>query len=268
MLKIHSFIRNSYSASFGSMAAELEDSTHTEELWTLLVTEELNAPIEKIWKVASDFVNIGVWLPGMTSKLVSGEPQVPGVVRLVETPYAHAYERLLILDSDNHLLSYVVEDNTLNMRDLKGEFKLTQGSQPGTTVLSWGYAMPPNSSTSAEEVSTILGFAYRAGIDSLKAITAAQTTETDAKEDSEPAAALAGSDLEAITVTEKPDSNGSSPVPEVLGGEHLNGLKHDEPSAVEPLGDEENDTVPEKAAAVVDPEKALTSEVEKLSIAS
>eukprot|EP00250_Pteridium_aquilinum_P020200 c2473_g1_i1 orf=328-819(-) len=119
------------------------------EIWRESFEWEIEFPLQAVWELTSDFVNIHKWAPSLlaNSSLVEGCPQKPGCVRLVQShpqpSPTQAYEKLLEIDHLTHKLTYFIFDSSLPFLDgLTPTFQLVEAS-PTSTKVVWSYEIAP-----------------------------------------------------------------------------------------------------------------------------
>ncbi|EFJ36882.1 hypothetical protein SELMODRAFT_403683 [Selaginella moellendorffii] len=148
--------------------------------WNGTARGRLAAPIEKVWKITSNFGGLMEWsrIGAMRSCEISeGENGIPGCVRKItaELPdsggSAEIHETLLELDDENHVLRYTIQAPAVALFDgLRPTLKLLD--RDGSTEIEWGYEVDADPADPAKEqriAAAVLGF-YSAGIENLKKI--------------------------------------------------------------------------------------------------
>ncbi|KAJ7554789.1 hypothetical protein O6H91_05G009200 [Diphasiastrum complanatum] len=122
---------------------------------------EIEAPIERVWAIGSDFCGLTKWIPTMEfCSKIKGKAQTPGCVRYAgghtfprtDGQKTWAKERLLSMDNTNLSYSYVMDDGNMGLKGYIGKFKLFEGRNSGTTLVDWSFEMDPSTAGSKDEV--------------------------------------------------------------------------------------------------------------------
>ena len=79
----------------------------------------IDAPLESVWRIVSDFENLATWHPDVTeTRLESGSGQEPGAVRHLRLRNgAEIRERLVAISPRDHFYTYSVIESPLPIRD-------------------------------------------------------------------------------------------------------------------------------------------------------
>ncbi|MDA8046949.1 MAG: SRPBCC family protein [Actinomycetota bacterium] len=131
------------------------------------VKDRIDAPIEEVWAVVSDFI-------GMIAKMgtpVTAEGEGIGMTRTLEVQGARIVERLEELDPANHTTSYSIVEAPLPLTGYQAWIALSDGGD-GTTGIRWWSTFEPVGSE--EDAVKLCCSIYEGGIAGLKKILAPQ----------------------------------------------------------------------------------------------
>jgi len=139
---------------------------------SVLVEDEIAAPIAAVWKHFANFGELGGWAPGTPKVTLDGDGGTVGTVRLVESEGQPAIrERLASYDAPARTFSYEMLGDTpfpferylatVRLRDLGGE----------RTAIAWSSTFEPRSMPEPAVVELIQNI-YRMFIGNLKKTTA------------------------------------------------------------------------------------------------
>lgn len=109
----------------------------------------IDAPIETVWAIISDFGGLMRWHPLLERCEVEGEGI--GSRRTVYFPDWSAVEELTVLDDERHVLGYLVVDSSRpQVIGASGSMTLT-AEGPAKTMLDWNSGLPDD----AEHAATV-----------------------------------------------------------------------------------------------------------------
>lgn len=132
---------------------------------TISIEATIDAPLDDIWAIISDFKNLMRWHPLVQRCETEGEGE--GAVRTVYFADSWASETLELLDNDQHILHYaIVDSSTPSSVGLKGAISLAMGQGSGTK-LTWTSGVDPARSD-AEALDTYLQHYYPQRIEHLR----------------------------------------------------------------------------------------------------
>jgi hypothetical protein len=96
----------------------------------------INAPVEKLWGLVSDFNSVAQWHPEVTeSRLESGSGREAGSVRTVRLRNGMSIrERLVAISAEEHSYKYSVVESPLPMREHESMVRLVPISDSQTKV--------------------------------------------------------------------------------------------------------------------------------------
>jgi carbon monoxide dehydrogenase subunit G len=127
------------------------------------VEGEINAPLDDVWKVVSDF---GGFLEAQGVP-VEVEGRGVGALRKVTLGSVVVVERLESLDDAAHTTSYSIVEGPLPAADYLATIRLESAGEAATRV-EWTSTFEPTGGSSDEEVSEMIAGVYRSGIKGLQ----------------------------------------------------------------------------------------------------
>ncbi|EFJ36883.1 hypothetical protein SELMODRAFT_403684 [Selaginella moellendorffii] len=145
--------------------------------WNATARGQIAAPIDKVWKITSDFGGLMEWCDTGAMKsceIAEGENGIPGCVRKITAALpdnggsAEILETLLELDDANHVLRYKIQAPEMPL--LHATLKLLD--RDGSTEIEWGYEVDADPADPAKEqqiADAVLGI-YNGDIENLKKI--------------------------------------------------------------------------------------------------
>jgi len=97
----------------------------------------IDAPLEKLWNLVSDFNNVSQWHPDVTeSCLESGSGREAGAVRTVHLRNGMSIrEQLVAISPEDHFYKYAVIESPLPMRDHESIVRFTPINMSQTRVI-------------------------------------------------------------------------------------------------------------------------------------
>ena len=108
---------------------------------TISLDAKIDAPLDEVWSLISDFENLTRWHPLVQRCETEGAGE--GAVRTVYFADSWAAERLDRLDQDQHILEYsIIDSDTPSSIGLKGAISL-HISPDGGTSLNWTSGVDP-----------------------------------------------------------------------------------------------------------------------------
>jgi uncharacterized protein YndB with AHSA1/START domain len=105
------------------------------------VSTVINAPIERVWRVASDFNGLAAWMPGMKESVI--EPgkvaNEIGAVRKLSMAGTKDVlrERLEALSPDEYLITYSVLEGPLPVKNIRTSMRLRPITDTYGTLGEW-----------------------------------------------------------------------------------------------------------------------------------
>jgi hypothetical protein len=106
---------------------------------TVYISDVIDAPIEKVWKVMRDFNDMPSYHPAITKSIIEGEhlsDQV-GCVRRLTLADGFVREVLLCLDDQNHVFTYKIIEGTLPVHCYLAGVRLHRVSEGNRTFAEW-----------------------------------------------------------------------------------------------------------------------------------
>jgi uncharacterized protein YndB with AHSA1/START domain len=107
----------------------------------VFVSTVINAPIERVWRVASDFNGLPAWMPGMKDSVI--EPgktdKEIGAVRKLSMAGTKDIlrERLEALSPEEYLISYSVLEGPLPVKNIRTSMRLRPITDTYGTLGEW-----------------------------------------------------------------------------------------------------------------------------------
>lgn len=109
---------------------------------TVTIDATIDAPLERVWAVISDFANLQQWHPLVQRCETEGEGV--GSIRVVHFADSWASERLERLDADSHTLHYaIIDGSNPAATGLTGAIALGERGN-GSTSLRWVSGLDPD----------------------------------------------------------------------------------------------------------------------------
>lgn len=147
-----------------------------EEKWVGRVNAVVEAPLERVWALASDACGISKWMPMVEEcSLLQGEPGVPGFVRFLQgTMFPHPggetswiQEKLLLMDSLHYKYAYSMEDGNIGLSGYINRVQFFDFGE-GTTLVQWDYEVDPVIGSKEEAIIDYLAFLYKSSLKRLE----------------------------------------------------------------------------------------------------
>lgn len=135
------------------------------------VSTVINAPIERVWRAASDFNGLPAWMPGMKSSSIEDgkASNAIGAVRRLAMAGTNAVlrERLEVLDNENCLITYSVLEGPLPVRKIMTTMHLRPITDTYGTLAEWSteFETDPGKEREGEE---FMARVFNAGFRALK----------------------------------------------------------------------------------------------------
>jgi len=107
----------------------------------VFVSTVINAPIERVWRVASDFNGLPAWMPGMKDSVIEPGKKASeiGAVRKLGMAGSKDIlrERLEELDADGHVITYSVLAGPLPVKNIRTSMHLRPITDSYGTLGEW-----------------------------------------------------------------------------------------------------------------------------------
>lgn len=137
----------------------------------VFVSTVINAPIERVWSVASDFNGLPAWMPGMKDSVIEPgktEKQI-GAVRKLTMPGTKDIlrERLEALSPEDYLISYSVLEGPLPVKNIRTSMRLRPITDTYGTLGEWSTEFDTEKG-GEEEGQQFMTRVFNAGFRSLK----------------------------------------------------------------------------------------------------
>jgi uncharacterized protein YndB with AHSA1/START domain len=105
------------------------------------VSTVINAPIERVWRVASDFNGLAAWMPGMKESVIEPGKAANeiGAVRKLSMAGTKDVlrERLEALSPDEYLITYSVLEGPLPVKNIRTSMRLRPITDTYGTLGEW-----------------------------------------------------------------------------------------------------------------------------------
>jgi Polyketide cyclase / dehydrase and lipid transport len=105
------------------------------------VSTVINAPIERVWRLISDFNGLPAWMPGMKDSVIEDgkSPAQVGAVRRLSMAGSSdpLRERLEVFSSQDHQITYSVLQGPLPMRNIRTTMRLRPITDTYGTLGEW-----------------------------------------------------------------------------------------------------------------------------------
>jgi len=107
----------------------------------VFVSTVINAPIERVWRVASDYNGLPAWMPGMKDSVIEPgktEKEIGAVRKLSMIGSKDILrERLEALSPEEYLISYSVLEGPLPVRNIRTSMRLRPITDTYGTLGEW-----------------------------------------------------------------------------------------------------------------------------------
>jgi uncharacterized protein YndB with AHSA1/START domain len=107
----------------------------------VFVSTVINAPIERVWRVASDYNGLPAWMPGMKDSVIESgktEKEVGAVRKLSMIGSKDILrERLEALSPEEFLISYAVLEGPLPVKNIRTSMRLRPITDTYGTLGEW-----------------------------------------------------------------------------------------------------------------------------------
>lgn len=106
---------------------------------TVYISDVINAPIEKVWKVMRDFNDMPSYHPAILKSIIESEDRSDrvGCVRRLTLGDGFVRERLLCIDDGNYAFTYEIIEGTLPVRGYVAGVKLHRVTEGNRTFAEW-----------------------------------------------------------------------------------------------------------------------------------
>jgi uncharacterized protein YndB with AHSA1/START domain len=105
------------------------------------VSTVINAPIERVWRVVSDFNGLPAWMPGMKDSVIEPgkQPTEIGAVRKLSMLGTKDVlrERLEALSPEEYLITYSVLEGALPVKNIRTSLRLRPITDTYGTLGEW-----------------------------------------------------------------------------------------------------------------------------------
>jgi NADPH:quinone reductase len=135
----------------------------------VLVSTVINAPIERVWRTASDFNGLPAWMPGMKDSTIEGgkSPTEIGAVRKLGILGSKDVlrERLEKLDAETHTITYSVLEGPLPVKKIVTSMHLRPITDSYGTLGEWStqFETEPGKEEEGEQfMARVFGAGFRA----------------------------------------------------------------------------------------------------------
>lgn len=135
----------------------------------VLVSTVINAPIERVWRTASDFNGLPAWMPGMKDSVIEDgkKPTEIGAVRKLGMIGSKDVlrERLEKLDADTHTITYSVLEGPLPVKKIVTSMHLRPITDSYGTLAEWStqFETDPGKEEEGEQfMARVFGAGFRA----------------------------------------------------------------------------------------------------------
>jgi hypothetical protein len=135
---------------------------------SVTVTDTIDAPVDKVWKLVSDFGGIDKFMRGIDECRLEGSGL--GSDRHISTGGGTIVERLTWFDPDAHALSYTILSGPLPVQRYLSTLRLSSEGQ--RTGIEWTGHFEPAAGTSEDEARKLVESIYTGGIKGYKAAVA------------------------------------------------------------------------------------------------
>ncbi|HSI46439.1 MAG TPA: SRPBCC family protein [Methylophilus sp.] len=139
---------------------------------------EINAKAETVWANVSNFGDLGLWHPAIKStQIVSGTPNLPGVIRLLTLQdNSQVKEELLTFSPAQKTFSYKILEGVLPVSNYRSTVTVKALSDSKTKV-TWNgdfkrkdLSDKPVANQTDDDAIKTMTVVYRSGLDNLKKI--------------------------------------------------------------------------------------------------
>ncbi|HYD48617.1 MAG TPA: SRPBCC family protein [Terriglobales bacterium] len=130
----------------------------------VVVVEEVEAPLDEVWEIASDFGGIQRWSPAIERCTVTGTGV--GAVRSVEMNGIALSERLEALDNDRHRLQYSIVEGPLPLKNYLATIEVEETAEDRCRI-RWSSTFEPVG-LSEEQAKQLIDTIYRQGIQGMR----------------------------------------------------------------------------------------------------
>jgi len=135
------------------------------------VSTVINAPLERVWRVVSDFNGLLAWMPGMKGSLI--EPgktakEIGAVRKLTMAGTKDVLrERLEVLDPNEFLITYSVLEGPLPVKNIRTSIRLRSITDTYGTLGEWSSEFATETGKEEEGVQ-FMNRVFSAGFRALK----------------------------------------------------------------------------------------------------
>ncbi|OGV27844.1 MAG: hypothetical protein A3E88_00945 [Legionellales bacterium RIFCSPHIGHO2_12_FULL_35_11] len=106
---------------------------------TVHVTEIINAPIDKVWKIIRDFNGLAKFHPAIkSSRMENGsDPETVGSVRYLTLETGFVRDELLMLDDNTYAFDYAIIESSLPLENYIASVRLQSNLSNDQTICEW-----------------------------------------------------------------------------------------------------------------------------------
>jgi hypothetical protein len=106
---------------------------------TVHITEIINHPIKKVWKIISPFNGLPAYHPAILASKIEGDgnPEKIGNIRHLTLESGFVREELLMLDNDTFAFDYSIIESSLPIENYNASVRLTSNSTNDQTICEW-----------------------------------------------------------------------------------------------------------------------------------
>ena len=135
------------------------------------VSTVINAPIERVWRVASDFNGLAAWMPGMKDSVIEpgkSEKEIGAVRKLSMAGSKDILrERLEVLSPEEFLITYSVLEGPLPVKSIRTSMRLRADHRHLGTLGEWSTEFETEKGKE-EEGEQFMARVFNAGFRALK----------------------------------------------------------------------------------------------------
>jgi uncharacterized protein YndB with AHSA1/START domain len=137
----------------------------------VFVSTVINAPIGRVWRVASDFNGLPAWMPGMKDSVIEPgkKDKEIGTVRKLSMAGTKdtLRERLEVLSPEEFLITYSVLEGPLPVKNIRTSMRLRPITDTYGTLGEWSSEFETEKGKE-EEGEQFMGRVFNAGFRALK----------------------------------------------------------------------------------------------------
>jgi uncharacterized protein YndB with AHSA1/START domain len=137
----------------------------------VFVSTVINAPLERVWRVASDFNGLAAWMPGMKDSVIEpgkSDKDIGAVRKLTMAGSKDILrERLEALSPEEHLITYSVLEGPLPVKNIRTSMRLRPITDTYGTLGEWSTEFETEKGKEAEG-EQLMARVFNAGFRALK----------------------------------------------------------------------------------------------------